>query len=172
MASLSIDLSNPILMSSGSTFERARSELGPEIWRLKSPEFYSSGLVLGYGYGPTSLDQAQTPAEYRPIVAAGNRLPHRFIKGRPIYDLLGPWFTAIGTAHAVAPLMSEAAKRGIPIFHLESEDPGVVLVRPDQHIAWVGAGALGWADLLSSALLGFSPDRCSAANVEENASIH
>lgn len=155
MAKLSIDLSNPALMATGEEFESARRELGPEIYRSKTPEFYSYGLVLGYGYGPASRAQAPTPGDYQPIVAAGNRLPHRTIDGRAIYDLLGPWFTAIGTAEAVAPLMAEAARRGIPLTHLESADPGVVLVRPDQHIAWVGAGALGWGDVIESAVRGF-----------------
>ncbi len=163
MASLSIDLSNPVLMTSGAEFEAARAQIGPDIRRIKSPEFYSAGLVLGYGYGPTTRDQAPTPAIYRPIVAAGNRLPHRFIEGRSIYDLLGPWFTAIGTPDAVAPLLSEAARRGIPLAHLESADPDVALVRPDQHIAWVGADAPDWGEVLDAAVRGFSPAEESSA---------
>jgi 2-polyprenyl-6-methoxyphenol hydroxylase-like FAD-dependent oxidoreductase len=158
-AALSIDLSDPALMAPGAAFETARAELGPEIRRVKSPEFYSSGLVLGYGYGPTSRDQAPTPAEYRPVVAPGNRLPHRSVAGRAIHDLLGPWFTAIGGADAVAPLMSEAGGRGIPVTHLDTADPGVVLVRPDQHIAWAGAGPADWGDVLDAAVRGFCDDR-------------
>ena len=171
MASLSIDLSDPVLMETGSAFEAARRELGPQIRRVKSPEFHSAGLVLGYGYGPTSHRQAPTPAEYRPIVAAGNRLPHRTIAGRPVYDLLGPWFTAIGTADAVAPLMAEASERGIPMAHLESDDPGVVLVRPDQHIAWVGAGALGWADVLDSAVRGFAEPDSDPSPAQDSSAV-
>ena len=157
-ASLSVDLSNPVLMSSGEMFEAARTEFGPKIWRVKSPEFYSAGLVLGYGYGPTSRDQAPTPAEYLPMVAAGNRLPHRFIGGRPIFDLLGPWFTAIGSAQAVAPLLWEAARRGMPITHLETDERRVVVVRPDQHIAWQGEGHSDWSQVLDRALSGSYDD--------------
>ncbi len=155
MASLSVDLSDPRLMTSGEEFDRTRNELGPKIWKLKSPEFYSEGLVLGYGYGPTSQLQAPTPAQYRPMAAAGNRLPHRLIDGRSLYDLLGPWFTAIGREDSVAPLLSEAKSRGIPIVHLESDEPGVTLVRPDQHIAWVGADRADWDGVLDSAVRGF-----------------
>jgi 2-polyprenyl-6-methoxyphenol hydroxylase-like FAD-dependent oxidoreductase len=158
MASLSIDLSTEALMGTGPTFEAARAELGPQIWATKSPEFFSEGLVLGYGYGPTSRDQAPNPAVYRPVIAAGNRLPFRLVGDRPIYDLLGPWFTAIGSAEAVAPIRTEAARRGIPLAHLDSDGPGVVLVRPDQHIAWVGAGTLGWEDVLDSAVRGFTSE--------------
>ncbi|WP_374947765.1 FAD-dependent monooxygenase [Agreia sp.] len=163
MASLSIDLSNPLLMSSGDAFEAARAELGPVIKRVKSPEFHSVGLVLGYGYGPHSAEQAPTPAEYSPMIAAGNRLPHRHVDGHSLYDLLGPWFTAIGSAEAVAPLMAEAVSRGIPIVHLESADASanadadVVLVRPDQHIAWAGKRTADPGEVLDAAVRGFTP---------------
>ena len=156
MASLSTELSNPLLMTSGETFESARAELGPAIWRLKSPEFYNSGLVLGYGYGPTSRDQAPTPAEYIPLVAPGNRLPHRLVGGEAIHDLLGPWFTAIGDSAAVAPLLAGAELRGIPLVHLDTDEPGVVLVRPDQHIAWVGEVPADVPGILDRAIAGFA----------------
>ncbi|SFR92727.1 2-polyprenyl-6-methoxyphenol hydroxylase [Microbacterium sp. cf046] len=155
MSSLSTDLSNPALMTSGEEFEAARDELGPAIWRLKSPEFFSSGLVLGYGYGPTSRDQAPTSSEYRPLIAAGNRLPHRSVRGRAIYDLLGPCFTAIGRADAVTPLLAEASERGIPVVHLETADLELILVRPDQHIAWVGAAPADWTEVWDAAVRGF-----------------
>ncbi|GAB2832386.1 FAD-dependent monooxygenase [Microbacterium insulae] len=156
MASLSTDLSNPLLMTSGETFERARAELGPAIWRIKSPEFYSTGLVLGYGYGPASRDQAPTPAEYLPAVAAGNRLPHRLIGGRAVFDVLGPWFTVIGTTDAVTPVLAEASRRGIPVTHLETDNPAVVLVRPDQHIAHVGDATTDETRAWDAALHGFT----------------
>ncbi|RFA22735.1 FAD-dependent monooxygenase [Subtercola boreus] len=163
MASLSVDLSNPLLMASGAAFEAARAELGPVIRRLKSPEFLSSGLVLGYGYGPTSRQQAATPADYEPRVEAGNRLPHRVVHGHAIYDLLGEWFTAIGTAAEVSPLLAEADRRGIPLAHLETAEPGVVLVRPDQHIAWVGGSSADWGDVLQRAISGFAAVAGAAA---------
>lgn len=159
MAALSVDLSNPALMTSGAEFEAARDEFGPAIARMKAPEFYSAGLVLGYGYGPTSHDQAPTPAEYRPVIAAGNRLPFRFIGSYPIYDMLGDWFTVIGSADAVAPLLSTASERGIPLAHLDTDEPGLVLVRPDQHIAWVGERGADWAEVLDDALRGFRVEK-------------
>ena len=165
MAALSIDLSNPLLMTSGETFESARAELGPAIWRMKSPEFYSAGLVLGYGYGPTSREQAPTPAEYVPQIAAGNRLPHRFIDGRAIYDLLGPWFTAIGTSDAVAPVLAEAERRGIPVEHLDTDDRVAVIVRPDQHIAHVGDGSTDWSAAWDAAVRGFAPAEAAVDSV-------
>jgi 2-polyprenyl-6-methoxyphenol hydroxylase-like FAD-dependent oxidoreductase len=154
LAALSIDLSKPELMSSGPAFERVRSKAAPMIQRLKAPEFHSAGLVLGYGYGPESVNQA--PSDYVPITAPGSRLPHRLISGRPIFDQLGPWYTAIGKTAAVAPLLALAAVRGIPVTHLEADDEEVVLVRPDQHIAWVGGGDVAWACVLDTAVRGFT----------------
>lgn len=159
MAALSTDLSDPALMSSGDAFDLARDELAPVIRTLKSPEFHSAGLVLGYGYGPTSRAQAPTPAEYVPMIAAGNRLPHRLIDGRPVHDRLGPWFTALGATEAVSGLLGEAAERGIPVTHIVTDDREVILVRPDQHIAYVGDGAPGWGQVWNAAVSGFSAGR-------------
>ena len=85
-----------------------------------------------------------------------------------LFDRLGPWFTllAIGTPPSGA-LVAAARDRGVPIAVLETASPaalavhgrGLLLVRPDQHIAWRGiacedaqlarrviARVLGWED--------------------------
>ena len=69
--------------------------------------------------------------------------------GTPIYDHLGPWFTL--ACFGVSPsetLVAAAAKRGVPLTVIRSEErdltnvygQGLLLVRPDQHIAWRGSG--------------------------------
>ena len=68
--------------------------------------------------------------------------------GTPIYDRLGLWFTLVcaGTEPSAA-LVAAAARRGVPLDVLRIEQPDLVavygrrllLVRPDQHIAWRGA---------------------------------
>lgn len=155
MAVVSSDLADPALMETGVAFEQARSRVGPKIHEAKSPEFFSAGLVLGYGYGPTSSEQAPSPTEYRPILAAGNRLPHRFVDGSPIYDLLGPWFTVIGPRSDADALIREAARRNIPLLHVDQPGPDVLLVRPDQHIAWIGSSPFDAEAILDDALTGF-----------------
>lgn len=160
MARLSPDLGDPALMATGAVFEEARSRLAPRIHAAKSPEFFSTGLVLGYGYGPSSAEQAPTAADYHPLRAAGNRLPHRFVGGRSIYDLLGPWYTVIGPRPKSLPLLDAAARRSIPLSHLEQPGPDLILVRPDQHIAWTGSLVADADALLDDALRGFgTPER-------------
>ena len=155
MAVLPPDLGDPALMAKGAVFEEARARLAPAIYAAKAPEFFSTGLVLGYGYGPASADQTPTPAEYRPLVAAGNRLPHRVIDGTPVHDLLGPWFTVIGAGSDATPLLRAAERRGIPLHHLEQPGPDLTLVRPDQHIAWTGESVVDADVVLDDAVRGF-----------------
>ena len=65
--------------------------------RMKRCEFYCLGLVLGYGYGPHAAEQSSDGSDYRPVAAAGNRLPHRWLaSGDSLYDQLGPGFTVLG----------------------------------------------------------------------------
>jgi hypothetical protein len=65
----------------------------------------------------------------------------------PIYDRLGLWFTlvCVGTPRS-AVLVEAAARRGVPLDVLHLNEPDIIavygrrlmLVRPDQHIAWRG----------------------------------
>ena len=69
--------------------------------------------------------------------------------GTPIFDRLGPWFTlaCFGVSPSEA-LVAAAAKRGVPMTVIGGEERdltniygrGLLLVRPDQHIAWRGSG--------------------------------
>lgn len=154
MAALSIDLSDPALMADGEEFAHARDELAPGIARAKASEFYADGLVLGYGYGDAAAAQAPTPAEYRPVLGAGNRLPHRIVDGRSLYDLLGREFTVIGPAAETALIAAAAARRGIPIIEVIADGP-VVLVRPDQHVVWTAETVADADAVFDVALAGF-----------------
>jgi hypothetical protein len=145
LRALSVDMSSPELMHEGDNGVRARAAAAIAIEDVKRAEFYSLGLVLGYGYGPTSPDQAPTMDVYRPIVAVGNRLPHsRDAAGRSLYDLLGPEFTLLGQPRADWKQAAEA--RDIPLVVVDPvalgfapvADGSLVLIRPDQHIAWIG----------------------------------
>lgn len=130
-------------------------DVDPETIRLaKEPEFHADGLVFGYGYTPDARRQTPTLAEYIPILAPGNRLPHAFIDGRPIIDVLGGEFSVLGATEDVEPLLQAAASLGIPLEHIDRSGP-VVLVRPDQHIAWVGDTVVDPSAILASALNGF-----------------
>lgn len=124
------------------------------IRRTKTSEFRAEDLVFGYGYGPSSRAQAPGAGVYLPRAEAGNRLPHRLIDGRPIFDLLGTELTAVGPCERTAPLALAARERGIPLVTVDAEGP-VLLVRPDQHIAWAGAAADDPHGILDAAVRGF-----------------
>jgi 2-polyprenyl-6-methoxyphenol hydroxylase-like FAD-dependent oxidoreductase len=163
MRALSVDLSSPELAADGATGQRARAAAAVVIEDVKRAEFYSLGLVLGYGYGPDSTRQSPTAEAYTPIAAAGNRLPHSRNEAREsLFDLLGPEFTLLGATHDSWP--AAADRRGLPLVSVDPTAHGfpavagdqLVLVRPDQHIAWVGPAHVNPDIVFDSALGGFA----------------
>ena len=166
MRMLSIDLSNETLMGDGDEAETARAVAADAIQAGKRAEFHSLGLVLGYGYGPESAEQAPSGDVYLPQARAGNRLPHaRSRDGGSLFDELGPDFTVIGSADDARALVDAFAARGVPVAHLDAlaagfspaAVPALAIVRPDQHLAWVGETAPSDpSPIIDAALRGFS----------------
>jgi hypothetical protein len=144
----------------------AAAVLAMRIEATKRLEFYCLGLVLGYGYGPGAGTQTTDGTDFAPGPLPGNRLPHRWIRpGLSLYDRLGPGFTLIGEPALAGPLRSLATQRGVPLtvagdLGADSRDvfgADLVLVRPDQHIAWLGECVTPAAApaILTNALTGF-----------------
>jgi hypothetical protein len=117
--------------------------------RQEPPQLDPAGSV-GSGAYPRSpvLWQERTVARPgRPGVRLGVRPPAvRLAGGEPLLDRLGPQFTLVdltGTSTG-RPLVAAARGRGVPMTHLSVADVAVraswasrlVLVRPDQHVAW------------------------------------
>jgi hypothetical protein len=87
---------------------------------------------------------------YRPSAHPGARLPHAWLPdGRSLYDLLGEGFTLLRLARNADadPLADAAARRGLPLRIVDLSGlpalrgrygADLVLVRPDQHVAWRG----------------------------------
>lgn len=145
----------------------ALQALAARVQAGKRSEFYCPGLVLGYSYGPGVGSQTTHGMDFTPSALPGNRLPHRWISaGLSLYDLLGKGFSLLGDVRLAQPLLDAAASRNIPISSVpdigvptaDSLGAELVLVRPDQHIAWRGdrATAKEASEILSSALAGFS----------------
>ena len=88
---------------------------------------------------------------YEPTARPGARLPHVWLPdGTSVYDLLGDGFTLLrlGLDAATGPLSEAATRLGIPLRVLDLAhlprlrtlyEADLVLVRPDQHVAWRGA---------------------------------
>jgi hypothetical protein len=87
---------------------------------------------------------------YTPSSHPGARLPHTWLPdGTSIYDLLGDGFTLVRLAPTAdaAPFLDAAARAGVPVrlldlVHLPKlrarYGADLLLVRPDQHVAWRG----------------------------------
>jgi hypothetical protein len=121
-------------------------------------EFHSLGLVLGYDYPDSPVvvpDGRPVPGPgltgYTPSAHPGARLPHAWLPdGTSLYDRLGEGFTVLRLSAGAdaAALVDAAARRSIPlrVVDLPAElrdryDADLVLVRPDQHVAWRGTSA-------------------------------
>ena len=145
---LATELASDALMGGPEAFAAARPAAAETVQRMKHIEFHCLGLVLGYGYGAHARDQTTDGADFHPVAAAGNRLPHHWIgPADSVYDHLGVGMTVLGDRVGVAPLIDAAARRGVPMAAVDTDlvdtcarfGADAVLVRPDQHIAWLGA---------------------------------
>ena len=87
--------------------------------------------------------------DYTPSTVPGCRVPHFWLGGgRSLYDALGSGYTLLrfDPALDVSPLVAAASARRVPLAVLDVADadrPGVhrhrlLIVRPDQHVAWRG----------------------------------
>lgn len=154
-----IDLANPTLMMRGPAGEAARATAAQQIQDRKKSEFHSLGLVLGYHYSgsPVVAADHETPphtstddlARYQPTARAGARLPHAWLPdGTSLYDQLGADYTLLRLSPDTdpTPFVRAAAATGVPLTVLDSHEwldadaygAPLVLVRPDQHVAWRG----------------------------------
>lgn len=143
-----------------------RAAVATEL-EVKRGEFHSLGLVLGYHYAgsPAVVDDgsevpAHEPSTYHGSARPGARLPHRWLPdGTSLYDHLGAGFTLLrfDAQVDVEPVRAAADRLGIPFEVLDLTDPGgygapLLLVRPDQHVAWRGTRAADAAAALVTVL--------------------
>jgi 2-polyprenyl-6-methoxyphenol hydroxylase-like FAD-dependent oxidoreductase len=142
-----------VIHSQGWAGERSRRRLGREILDLGNLENEADGIEFGYCYdtSPVICHESHTaPADhmdaYMPSTRPGARPPSLFLKdGQAIFDLLGRGFTLLRFDDIdVDAFVAAAADRGMPLKVVDIRDEharalyqrDLVLVRPDQHIAW------------------------------------
>ena len=136
--------------------ERTRRRLGREISDLGDLENEALGIELGYRYDsspavchePGGQAPRQTMDEYTPSTWPGARPPSLHLQdGRAIFDLFGRGFTLLRFADCdVSALLDAAEERNVPLEVVDVRDTharalyerDLVLLRPDQHVAWRG----------------------------------
>ena len=147
----------PDIEDAGPQGARARYEVGRLTYEINVQQYACAGLNFGTYYDRSPIiayDGAEHPAYtmslYAPSTVPGCRTPHfRRADGGSIYDAMGKEFTLLrfDSNIDVAALEAAARSRGLPLMVLDVERPsmasydgcGLVLSRPDQHVAWRGA---------------------------------
>jgi 2-polyprenyl-6-methoxyphenol hydroxylase-like FAD-dependent oxidoreductase len=140
----------------GPAGELARREVGRLTYQINVQQYACAGLNFGTYYDRSPIiayDGSEHPAytmnSYTPSTVPGCRTPHLWCQdGGSLYDAMGPEYTLLRLDPAVdvAALEAAARNRGVPLKVLDIERPataifygdGLVLSRPDQHVAWRG----------------------------------
>ena len=139
----------------GAAGEEARRKVGRLTYEINVQQYAAAGLNFGSYYDCSPIiayDGSQHPSytmnSYTPSTVPGCRTPHLALEdGRSLYDAMGPEFTLLrfDSKVDVAPLALAARARGVPLKVLDLKPPasatfygGLVLSRPDQHVAWRG----------------------------------
>lgn len=153
---LSADMLRDGIEDDGPEGDESRAELGRTVVAAKQREFHTIGVVLGYHYGGSPVivggDELPAPSaeDYVPLAAPGALAPHLWLEpGMSLYDRLGAGLTLINAGYegmAGTAFVEAAYSMGIPLSLLEIDGSSasslygdaLCLIRPDQHIAWVG----------------------------------
>jgi hypothetical protein len=138
MRVLATELVSAYLNNDDAAGEEARRRAHAHIQATKKAEFHALDLVLDIAY--------ESPL----IAAGGERLRHAWLDtGRSLYDELGDGLALVTLDHdpAGAATIADAARsRGVPLRVVDLSGrglrdrygAGLVLARPDQHVAWRG----------------------------------
>lgn len=133
-----------------------RAATGQALYDLNVQQYCCAGLNFGYFYDDSPLvvydDEAApdyTMYRYTPSTVPGCRTPHVWLAdGRSLYDAMGSDHALLRSDPAldVSPLVQAAQAAGMPlrVVDLTGDEArsvyrgGLVLSRPDQHVAWRG----------------------------------
>jgi hypothetical protein len=163
----------PEVEAPGAQADAVRERIGREAYAIDVQQQCCGGLNFGYFYAGSPIiayDGAAHPAytmgTFTSSTVPGCRTPHVWLRnGGSLYDALGPDYTLLrfDPDVPVAGILTAAERRGVPLRLLDVDAPGaratyerkLVLVRPDQHVAWRGdrepADALALIDLVRGA---------------------
>ena len=154
-----IPVDDPLFEADGSEADAVRAEIGRMITERNMSEFDSIGMQLGVSYdtSPIIMHDNNDPEpppfaidRYEESSRPGVRAPHVWrASGAALYDDFGKAFTLlrIGAAPQTDEIAAAFEQAKIPLTVLDVPEPEaiekyqtypLVLVRPDQHIAWRG----------------------------------
>ena len=162
---------DPVVHEESAEGAEVRKQMSRMILELGNAENESHGIELGYRYRDSSIihHEDNEPEwdliKYTPSTWPGVRAPSVFLEdGSALFDQFGLWFTLIRFADTpVGDLLGAARERGLPLKLLDIREAHVrniyerdlVLIRPDQHVAWRGdttpADAFGIIDKVRGA---------------------
>jgi 2-polyprenyl-6-methoxyphenol hydroxylase-like FAD-dependent oxidoreductase len=153
--------------------QAARAEAGIYLNRHAREEFNIPGITFGARYDGSPLilsDGTAPPADsaniYIPSATPGGRAPHAWLEdGRSLYDAFGFDFSLLRLGPRppdAAGFIEAARRRGMKLTIVDLPDPAprdlyqadLVLIRPDQIVAWRGNAVPGDPDRLLAAATG------------------
>src|SRR5262245_23705082 len=159
--------------------EATRAQIGKEAYDLYVQQQCCGGLNFGYFYADSPIiahDGGAHPAysmgRFESSSVPGCRAPHLWLRnGRSLYDALGSNYTLMrfDPAVGISGIIDAAAHRNFPLSVLDIDAPDarrlyerkLVLVRPDQHVAWRGdeepAAPLNLVDLVRGVRVELAP---------------
>jgi 2-polyprenyl-6-methoxyphenol hydroxylase-like FAD-dependent oxidoreductase len=181
---------NPVLCDDSPAGAAARAKLGPEFAEAMSKEWYTLGIHLGYRYDDSPIcwsDGTPAPplevARYIQESRPGARAPHAWLRdGRSTLDLFGDGFVLLRFNKNANPDPIAAAlrERNVPlnVVDLTTEPAaigayaaGLVLVRPDGHVAWRGTSHPNPAQLADRVRGAVAPVIASAVEGQPQSSL-
>lgn len=148
---------HPSIEAEGAEGDAARREAGEYLNAHARREFAIPGITFGGRYDGSPVihsDGAPVPEDamniYVPSASPGGRLPHLWLSdGRSLFDLLGLGWSllSLGSGEGIDCFVQAASdlKLDLNVVDLSAEDvrsiyeANLLLVRPDQIVAWRGA---------------------------------
>jgi 2-polyprenyl-6-methoxyphenol hydroxylase-like FAD-dependent oxidoreductase len=133
-----------------------RARIGREAYDLNVPQYCCGGLNFGYFYAGSPIiaydgdaHPTYTMYEFTQSSVPGCRVPHLWLDDRrSLYDMLGPGYTLLrfDPKVGISGVVEASSRCGVPLTILDVDTPdamalyerNLVLVRPDQHVAWRG----------------------------------
>lgn len=153
-------------LASGVQGETRRRVWGERLWSATRQQYIARGIVLDQRYVSDVIvpdDAVVLPwssLRYAPAAKPGHRAPHvRLADGQSLYATFGLEFTLLAAPGMEAEAdhaQAIAAARGVPLTIVTPDDERalvlygapLVLVRPDQHVAWRGNDARDFESVL------------------------